>query len=139
MMGALKWIVDARDLQYKFNKIRYKACLRDIEKQFINGSKAWARKNRLDDIYEQKYYEGFNLGRERAMFKEELQDLEVVYKTALRNYAKEVEEILPTLLHYMDKFLTVHKQNEAIREKLDNLLEKTGRESQEEIDGGDDE
>jgi len=73
------------------------------------------------------------------MFQEELQDLEVVYKTALKNYAKEVEETLPSLLYYMDKFLTVHKQNEVVREKLDALLQKTGREPQEESDGGDDE
>lgn len=72
------------------------------------------------------------------MFNQELKDLEIVYKTALKNYAKEVEDILPTLLHYMDKFLTVHKQNEAVREKLDTLLEKTGRESSDEDCGGDD-
>lgn len=138
-MGSHTWIVDARDLQYKFNKIRYKACLRDLEKKFIKGSKVWDDYWRKCKIDRQKYYEGFNAARERVMFNEELKDLEIVYKTALKNYAKEVEDILPTLLHYMDKFLTVHKQNEAVREKLDTLLEKTGRESSDKDCGGDDE
>ena len=118
---------------------KWKIDCRDMERRYINGSKVWAKYFRDQVIERRKYYEGFNVGKEKTMFQEELQDLEVVYKTALKNYAKEVEETLPSLLYYMEKFLTVHKQNEVVREKLDALLQKTGREPQEESDGGDDE
>ena len=104
--------------------------MHDLDRNSRESSKIWARHFRRRAIDRQKYYEGFNVGREKQMFKEELKDLEIVYKTALKNYAKEVEDVLPSLLHYMEKFLVVHKQNEAIREKLDNLLEKTGRGSE---------
>lgn len=138
-MPTYKWIIDMTDLQYKFNKIRHITCLRDTEKQFFKTTKVWAAKARRDEVEHRKYYQGFNFGREKTMFQDELGDLEIVYKTALKNYAKEVEDVLPSLLYYMEKFLTVHKHNEAIREKLDILLEKTGRQSQEEDNGGDDE
>lgn len=71
------------------------------------------------------------------MFQQELKDLETVYITALENYEKEIEEILPSHLYYMEKFLTLKKQSEAICDKLEDLLEKTGRQPQEE--DGDDE
>ena len=83
------------------------------------------------------YHEEFNLIMEKTMFKEELGDLEIVYKTALKNYAKELEDRLPSFLYHIEQFLIVHKQNEAIREKLDVLLEKTGGQLQDE--DGDDE
>ncbi len=47
--------------------------------------------------------------------------------------------MLPSLLHYMEEFLDLHKQNEAVREKLDVLLVKMGREETKEVDGGNDE
>lgn len=105
---------------------------KDYEKQRLDRPSAEACR---------KYFGGFkfNMINRRPMFQDELSDLEIVYKTALKNYAKEVEEVLPSLLYYMEKFLIVHKQNEAVREKLDVLLAKTGREPQEESDGGDDE
>jgi hypothetical protein len=104
----------------------------DMEKDYRKSKKIWDRYFKMCEIDRQKYYEGFNVGREKQMFKEELEDLETVYKTALKNYHQEVEDVLPSLLHYMEKFLILHKQNEAIREKLDVLLEKTGKQSQEE-------
>lgn len=86
------------------------------------------RKSRmLDEIDRRKYYEGFKVGKEKKMFQEELNDLEITYKATLLNTHKQVEDVLPTLLHYMEKFVTLHKKNEAVREKLDALLEKTGR------------
>ena len=69
------------------------------------------------------------------MFEEELKDIELTYKNTLVDLQKKVEHCLPPLLHYMEEFLNLHKQNEAIREKLDGLLEKLGRETQEESDG----
>lgn len=87
-----------------------------------------------------KYYRGFkfNTIKRRPMFIEELKDLEIVYKGTLVQLHKQVEGCLPSLLHYMEEFLSLHKQNEAIREKLDGLLAKTGRESQEENGVNDD-
>ena len=66
------------------------------------------------------------------MFQEELNDLEMVYKKTLVDLHQQVEHCLPSLLHFMEDFITLHKQNEAVREKLDALLAKTGRGSQEE-------
>lgn len=111
---------------------RWKIDARDLEKRFLKSSKVWDRYYKNCEIDRQKYFEGFNVGREKQMFQQELKDLETVYKTALDNYAKEVEDVLPTLLYYMEKFLTLHKQNEAISDKLEDLLEKTGRKPQDE-------
>lgn len=68
------------------------------------------------------------------MYQDELNDLEIVYKSTLVNLHKQVEDCLPSLLHYMEEFLNLHKQNEAIREKLDVLLAKTGRQPEQEGD-----
>jgi hypothetical protein len=111
-MPAFKWVID-----YK-----------DYEKQRLDRPSVQAVRKYLGGF-------GYNKINRRPMFQDELNDLEIVYKTALKNYAKEVEDVLPPLLHYMEQFLTLHKQNEAIREKLDVLLAKTGRDQ----DGGDDE
>jgi hypothetical protein len=133
IMPTCRWTIDMREAKpYKFNKIKYKACLRDIEKRFMNAYKWDGIIKRRDQIMHQKYYEGFNVGREKAMFQQELKDLETVYKTALENYEKEIEDILPSHLYYMEKFLTLKKQHEAISEKLEDLLEKTGRKPQDE-------
>lgn len=88
----------------------------------------------LDEIDRRKYYEGFNVGREKEMFQEELKDLEITYKATLINLHKQVEETLSPLLHYMEKFVNLHKQNEAVREKLDTLLAKTGRCCEDEVE-----
>ncbi len=79
----------------------------------------------------------FNVINRSPMFQDELKDLKLVYKTTLSNLHQDVVKCLPPLLHYMEQFLTLHKQNEAIREKLDVLLAKTG--GDQEDDGGDDE
>lgn len=92
------------------------------------------RNHMIDEIDRRKYYEGFNVGREKKMFQEELRDLEITYKAALVGLHKEVESVLPSLLYYMEEFVTLHKKNEAIREKLDALLAKTGKDSQKEED-----
>jgi hypothetical protein len=86
----------------------------------------------LRNIDRRKYFEGFNVGRERKMFQEELKELEIAYKATLLNLHNQVENVFPSLLYYMEKFLTLHKQNEAVREKLDALLAKTGRGTEEE-------
>ena len=88
----------------------------------------------LDEIDRRKYYEGFKVGREKKMFQEELKDLEVAYKNTLLKYEEEVEDCLPALIHYMEKFVNLHKKNEALREKLDTLLAKIGESKEEEDD-----
>lgn len=143
-MPTYRWTVNMmepglRALQYKFNKIKYKFCLREIEKRFMNCTKAHGIQRRRDEVMLRKYYEGFNTGREKQMFKEELGDLEIQYKYTLQELHKKVEDCLPSLLYYMEQFVTLHKQNEAVREKLDTLLAKMGREPSEEDNGGDDE
>lgn len=71
------------------------------------------------------------------MFEDELEDLELVYKSTIRDLHEKVEDVLPSLLYYMEEFLSIHKQNEAVREKLDVLLEKMGREETDDVNGGD--
>lgn len=131
-MPVYKWQIDLRDYQREHAR-------RSIEREFFKSTKCWKKYWRQCEIDRQKYYEGFNVGREKTMFKEELEDLEQVYITALENYEKEIEEILPSHMYYMERFLVLKKKHEAISEKLEALLQKTGREPQEESDGGDDE
>ncbi len=85
-----------------------------------------------------RYYQGFNRNKRNHMFADELKDLEVIYRKKEEQIVKEVTECLPYLIHYMDKFVTLHKQNEDLRDKLECLLEKTG-ENKEQYEGEDDE
>ena len=108
-MPTFKWIVDCKD----------------YEKQRIDRPTVSTIK---------KYFQGFNFGKckRTPMYQDELSDLEVVYRGTLRDLHKQVEDCLPNLLHYMEEFLSLHKQNEAVREKLDALLAKTGKETSQE-------
>jgi hypothetical protein len=117
-MSGFEWAVDAE-------------ALKKYAKERMNRPSRWAIS---------KYYQGFNFNKinRRPMYQEELNDLEIVYKSTLVRLQKEVEQCLPSLLHYMEEFLSLNQQNEAVREKLDALLAKTGRGSQEEDNGGDD-
>ena len=92
----------------------------DYEKERLRRSSAEALR---------KYYGGFKYNeiKRKPMFQDELNDLEMVYKSTLVNLHKQVEACLPSLLHYMEEFLKLHKQNEEVREKLDVLYEKTGK------------
>jgi hypothetical protein len=60
----------------------------------------------------------------RNMYKAELDDLEVIYKATGEELQTQVEANLPYLLHYMEEFITLHKQNEVLNEKLEELLKK---------------
>lgn len=66
------------------------------------------------------------------MFEEELSDLEDSYNKKLEDIHRKVVRCLPHLLYYMEEFLILHKQNEDVRERLDILLAKTGRQAHEE-------
>jgi hypothetical protein len=127
----------SESLPFRFNKIRFQSGWRDSEKELRASNRLWSDYFRKGAIERQKYYEGFNVGREKKMFQEELKDLEIIYKRDLIQLQRKVENCLPALLYYMEEFLNLHKQNEEVREKLDVLFEKTGREIQE--DGEDDE
>jgi len=68
---------------------------------------------------------------DRTMYRDELRDLEMMYKETMLELHKKVEEVLPPLLQYMEEFVALHKKNESICEKLDVLLAKAGREGKE--------
>jgi hypothetical protein len=72
-------------------------------------------------IEEQKYYEGFNVGRERHMFKDEIQDVHNVYVNALNEIDEELESVQPVLLNYMKDFIKLHENREIFVEKLETL------------------
>lgn len=103
-----------------------------LEEAYRQSKKHWDKLDLLREIDRRTYFEGFNVGREKKMFQEELKDLELTYKATLLNLHKQVENVLPSLLHYMEEFVTLHKKNEAVREKLDTLLAKTGRGNEDE-------
>lgn len=91
-----------------------------------------------------RYFQGFkfNMINRGPVYKDEFNDLEIIYKKTLEDLHKKTEERLPFLLANMQEFLTLHKQSEAIREKLDVLLAKISRKSHETCDddcGGSDE
>ena len=115
-MPVFRWVVDYKDYQ----------------KERMDRPTAQAAR---------RYFEGFKLNmiNRRPMYQDELNDLEMVYKKTLVDLHKQVEDCLPSHLHYMEEFITLHKQNEAVRKKLDVLLAKTGRQPQEETDGGNNE
>lgn len=113
-MPTFRWIVDNKD----YDKIRMER----------SSKAAW-----------KKYYTGFNKIDRKPMYKDELQDLENVYKHTLHNIQAQERNVMPSLIHYLEEFLELHKQKEAINEKLDVLLQKLGRKETDETDGGDDE
>jgi hypothetical protein len=86
-----------------------------------------------------RYFRGFNFNKpkRRPMFEDELRDLEIVYRKTLDDLDEQVQICLPSLLVFMEQFLKLHKQNEAIREKLDVLLAKSRREDESEEQGFD--
>jgi hypothetical protein len=108
-MTTVRWVVNLKD----YNKQRLDRPSVESVRRYFAGFK-------------------FNIINRRPMFQDELNDLEIVYTSTLENLHKQVEDCLPSLLHYMEEFLSLHKQNEAIREKLDVLLAKTGRRNEEE-------
>ena len=68
------------------------------------------------------------------MFKEELDALERVYLVGISQTCGEIESVLPSLLHYMEKFVDLHKDLEGVEEKLDVLREKMGKNKEEKED-----
>lgn len=98
-----------------------------LEEVYAASKKHWDKLKLLREVDRRAYFEGFKVGREKKMFQEELKDLEITYKAALLNLSKQEGIIMPSLLYHLEEFLNVHKKVEAVREKLDTLLAKTGR------------
>ena len=94
---------------------------------YRNSLKAWKKLDIQREIDRKKYFEGFNVGREKQMFKEELDDLEKVYEHSLNGAKRKIEDVLPSLLHYMEEFVCANKALEGVEEKLDVLREKMGK------------
>lgn len=71
---------------------------------------------------------------ERNMFREELSELEIAYKTNLSELNRKIEGTLYPLLHYMEEFVNLHNENRIVSDKLDLLIGKL-----EVLDGEEDE
>jgi hypothetical protein len=108
-----------------------------INKEYVKSLKPWKIIYMLQDIETIKYYESFRVKMEKNMFEKELNDLENTYKAVLKELDKQVEDCLPSLLHYMKEFVELHGQTDEVRHKLNALLAKTGRENEEEYEDED--
>lgn len=62
------------------------------------------------------------------MYTKELEELEVIYTKTVEELTKEVEHMLPHLLVYMSKFVELHNKKDEVLDRLDDLLEKMGKE-----------
>lgn len=70
-----------------------------------------------------KYYRG---NKRMPMFADELKDLEMVYRSTLKDNEETIRRLLPAFLAVMEDYLSLHQEGEAVREKLDSLLAKKG-------------
>ncbi len=73
-------------------------------------------------------------GRGKAMFKEELDELEDMYAEGIKAGNESVADLLPTLLRYMEKFVCMHKGIDDLKEKLELLRHKMGKSEEENED-----
>lgn len=125
-MALRSWVSENIKVQREINALRMHL---DYKKAQEYVDAYWDRPE-ADTL--RRYYAGFkyNMIKRKPMFEEELKDLEHAYRISLKDMEKEVEVVLPYLLSYMESFVTLHKKNEAMREKLDALLAKTNREEE---------
>ena len=86
-------------------------------------------------IDKQKYYGGFAVGRDRSIFKEELEQLEKIYQEIIDNSMKELDIISPPLISFMKRFIEHYETIESFGDKLDELkYKRKGDEDDEEED-----
>lgn len=130
-MPSRSWLAQEKERQVKWETT--------VQKNFIKSQNTFKRYRNQCEIDRRKYYEGFNVGREKEMFQEELKDLEQTYKETLVNVENELENCKPSLVYYMKHFIALYEKRGQIIEKLQILLEKTGRKPSEEDYGGEDE
>lgn len=97
--------------------------LKEMEKAFHEGKHHW---DKIKVEIDRNNLEG------KTMFDEELKDLVLTYKGTRVKIHEDIRDILPSLLHYMEKFIDLHKQDEAICDKLERLLQKVGGNEEEE-------
>lgn len=71
-----------------------------------------------------KYYSGFNTTRRTQMFEDEMKDLAMVYKHAIEDVDTEMSLMIPSLVYRMKEFIELYDRQEAIEEKLNNLIAK---------------
>lgn len=82
---------------------------------------------RLLEIEKQKYYQGFGVGEEKEMFKEELEALKTAYEDEIQHNSRKISSKLMYLVNVMEDFIDLYRDNEEIEEKLDILMEKMQR------------
>lgn len=70
---------------------------------------------------EKIYHQGFTYMKEFEKYKEEMQDLENIYKEKIEEAKSDIDCCVPMFLKYMEEFLTSHKKLDEIREKLNDL------------------
>lgn len=109
------------------NTVKWKIDVKELEKAYINGARRWNKFRMQREVDAEKYFAGFSYPKEKKMFEDQLKDLEISYKNALRSVNARMEEVLPALIHYMDEFVTLYKKNEEFDEKLERLFEKMGK------------
>lgn len=107
-MQKFKWVVDVQD----------------YDRQRLDRSSAYQWKS---------YYGGLNATwkPKESMYQDELEDLEKVYLSTMKHVEQEISNVLPDLLAYMQEFISLHNQHDAISEKLDVLTEKMGEKEDE--------
>lgn len=113
-----------------------KASQEDLKafEDYMHDQIARDKLNRLYEIEYRKYFEGFNVGKEKKMFKEELDDIEKIYVTALEDGKKEMDRRLNSLVHYFRNFLDHYDAQETIEEKLEALRAKLGKNCKKDCD-----
>lgn len=76
-----------------------------------------------------KYFKEFNKMTLDHMFKEEIEDIEKVYKLSREEMSNEANAILPTLVEYMRGFTQAYDAVIAFDQKIEALESKLGRET----------
>ena len=92
--------------------------IRSLARELLESQRAY---NKL------KYY----MGKERAMFEEELKELETVYLNSLVKVNEEIEHQMPCLVAWMKEFVTLYERREMLDGKLETLWKKRREEEDE--------
>src|SRR5215510_3904071 len=81
----------------------------------------WDKARRRAEIVERKYYGGFQVGKDKSLFKEELDTLEDSYLDSIENITEEINDSLDDLVDSLEDFCALYRKGKAIREKLEDL------------------
>ncbi len=107
-MATFRWVVDNKDYEQK-----------RLDRSTV---RTW-----------KKYYGGLNKNwkPEMGMYKDELEDLEKVYVNTMKSIEGEIRNATPDVLSWMQEFVSLHNQYDAVSEKLEVLQEKMGKKEDE--------